>query len=35
MSIYILTEYVEESKAKGVEPNWGGLHKFKKDNWRD
>lgn len=34
MSIYVLTEYIEECKAKRVEPNWEGLHEFNKI-WRD
>ena len=30
MSIYVLTEYVEECKAKGVKSNWNGLQNGKK-----
>ena len=35
MSIYVLTEYIEECKIKGIEPNWNGLHNWKEVNWRD
>lgn len=35
MSIYILIEYIEESKAKGIEPTFEGLHKWKEANWRE
>lgn len=34
MSIYILIEYIEESKANGIQPNWKDLHKWKSENWR-
>ena len=34
MSIYILLEYVEECRDRGLEPTFAGLKEFKK-LWRD
>lgn len=34
MSIYILLEYVEECKDRGLEPTFIGLKEFKK-LWKD
>jgi hypothetical protein len=35
LSIYVLIDYREVCKAKGVIPSWEGLKEYKKKYWRD